>query len=167
MNELDKSQYFGEFLENHRGILLKVARTYCEGTEARQDLVQEISVQIWLSLENYKPEYKISTWLYRIAINTAISSYRKDKHRHLNAVEVDDEMYATGDFGETDKEHQLTLLEDFIHELDEFDKALMLLYLEGKKHAEISHIMGLAKSNVGTKIGRIKSELKRKFEKLQ
>lgn len=167
MNDLNKSQQISELLENHKGILLKVARTYCQKTEERQDLVQEISIQIWLSLKNYKPEFKISTWLYRIAINTAISFYRKDKHRHLSVVEMDDEIDVTEESGEPDKEHQLTLLEDFIHGLDEFDKALMLLYLEGKKHEEISNIMGLTKSNVGTKIGRIKNELKIKFEKLQ
>ncbi|MDW3196784.1 MAG: RNA polymerase sigma factor [Cytophagales bacterium] len=167
MNDISKSQQFSRLLESHKGILIKVARTYCQRSEERQDLIQEIRIQIWLSLTKYKPEFKMSTWLYRIAINTAISFYRKDKQRQLNAVKLDDEIQETDESSEVDKEHQLTLLENFIQELDEFDKALMLLYLEGKKYEEISNILGLTKSNVGTKIGRIKSDLKRKFSKLK
>lgn len=160
------SGQFNELLENHKGILIKVARTYCKSNEERQDLIQEISIQIWLSLNKYNQEFKMSTWLYRIAINTAISFYRKDRKKHHTSIKLDYEVQQPDETYDNEKEDKLNLLEQFIYELNEFDKALMLLYLEGKKHKEISNILGLTKSNVGTKIGRIKDKLKDKFSKL-
>lgn len=162
-----KSRQFTKLLENHKGILIKVARTYCQNKEERQDLIQEIKIQIWLSLKKYNQEFKMSTWVYRIAINTAITYYRKNRNKHQGLTELDNEIPLPAEHFDNEKESKLNLLEQFIYELNEFDKALILLYLEGKKHEEISNIIGLTKSNVGTKIGRIKGELKRKFSRTE
>lgn len=162
-----KSRQFTELLESHQGILIKVARTYCQDIEERQDLIQEIKIQIWLSLNKYNQEFKMSTWLYRIAINTAITYYRKNGNKHQALTALDHEIPQSSEHFDSEKESKLNLLEQLIYELNEFDKALILLYLEGKKHEEISNIIGLTKSNVGTKIGRIKGELKRKFSRIK
>lgn len=166
MDDKTKHQQFNELLKNHKGILIKVARTYCQDTNDRQDLIQEISIQIWQSLAKYNTDYKISTWLYRVSINTAISFYRKDKNRQQASIKLDEKLQQSNEAYDKEKEHKLNLLEQFIYELNEFDKAIMLLYLEEKSHQEISNVLGLSKSNVGTKISRIKDRLKNRFSEL-
>lgn len=164
MNDVIKSRQFNELVERHQGILFKVARTYCQKNEDRQDLIQEIRIQIWQSLDKYNSDYKISTWLYRVSINTAISLYRKDKIRQQASIKLEDKLQQPNEIYDKDKENKLNLLEQFINELNEFDKAIMLLYLEGKSHEDISNVLGLSKSNIGTKIGRIKDKLKKDFQ---
>ncbi|MBK8983076.1 MAG: RNA polymerase sigma factor [Ignavibacteria bacterium] len=165
MNEKERTLQFQDLIERHKGILLKVARTYCRNETDREDLVQEISIQIWRSMGRYNSEYKISTWLYRISINTAISFYRKHSKRQENTFPLGENTPAYI-VENTEKEIQLGLLDKFINELNDFDKALMLLYLEEKSHIEIAEITGITPSNVGTKIGRIKEKIKVRFSKL-
>ena len=155
--------FFQSVIEQNKGILIKVSKTYCPNEEDRQDLVQEIMIQIWKSLHTYNNQFKITTWLYRISLNVAISFHRKNAIRKgkNNLVKVEDSLGFEED--DSSKELQLNLLEKFINELKEIDKALILLYLEDKSHAEISEILGISVSNVGTKIGRIKENLKQKF----
>lgn len=167
MSNKKKNLQFNKLIEQHKGILFKVARTYCQNTEDRQDLIQEIKIQIWQSLDKYNTDYKISTWLYRVSINTAISFYRKDKNRQQASIKLDNKHQQPNETYDRDKENKLNLLEQFIHELNEFDKAIMLLYLEGKSHEDISNVLGVSKSNVGTKIGRIKDKLKNRFSELK
>jgi len=164
MSNKQKNLQFNKLIEQHKGILFKVARTYCQNTEDRQDLIQEIRIQIWQSLDKYNTNYKISTWLYRVSINTAISFYRKDKSRQQTSIKWNSKFQQSNEPYDKDKEGKLNLLEQFIYELNEFDKAIMLLYLEGKSHKDISNVLGLSKSNVGTKIGRIKDKLKKDFQ---
>jgi RNA polymerase sigma-70 factor (ECF subfamily) len=167
MNEKEQRQHFRNIIEQHKGILFKVARAYCPNEVDRQDLIQEMMIQIWQSIHRYNNQNSISTWLYRISLNVAISFYRKttirsNKHTTLNE---QTEQIPTED--KTTSERQLNLLEQFISELKEFDKALMILYLEDKSHAEIAEILGMSVSNVGTKIGRIKDKLKTRFSQLK
>jgi len=165
IHEKERTLQFQDLIEQHKGILLKVARTYCRNETEREDLFQEISIQIWRSMDRYNSEFKISTWLYRISINTAISFYRKHSKRQENTIPLDENTPAYADEN-TEKETQLDMLEKFINELNDFDKALMLLYLEEKSHIEIADITGITPSNVGTKIGRIKEKLKLRFSKI-
>src|SRR5699024_3697571 len=134
-------------------ILFKVARTYCQNADDRQDLIQEMKIQIWQSIHKYNDQFKISTWLYRISLNTAISFYRKNTKRQIKTIPLNEYISEFKEIDNTKKEQQLSLLEHFINELNDLDKALMLLYLEDKSHAEIANIIGISKSNVGTKIG--------------
>lgn len=157
---------FHQIVEQHKGILLKVAKTYCRNDDDRQDLLQEMMIQIWKSLPRYNDKFAITTWLYRISLNVAISFYRKNAPKqHLSqqpfeaGLPIQDEI-------NSEKQEQLKLLEQFIAELNDLDKALILLYLEDRSHAEISEIMGLSVSNVGTKLGRIKEKLKKKFHRI-
>lgn len=166
MDKQQKHNYFQEIIEQHKGILVKVTRAYCRNELDRQDLVQEIMIQIWRALERYDETFKMSTWIYRIALNTSISFYRANYVRIKKHTDINNhaESLATSDPG--DSERHLKLLEQFISELKEIDKALIILYLEEKSHVEIGDILGISVSNVGTKVGRIKKELRKRFLEL-
>lgn len=161
---MKQEEQFLTVLEDHKGIIYKIANAYCRDTDARKDLVQEMAYQLWKSFGNYNDSYKHSTWIYRIALNVAISFYRKDRVRKVQTDIITDSIL---NLKETDvsseSDQHLLLLQQFISELREMDKAVMLLYLEEKSHKEIAEIVGLTESNVGTKINRIKSILTQKF----
>ncbi len=167
MNEKEQKQHFQKIIEQHRGILHKVARAYCPIEDDRQDLIQEMMIQVWQSLHRYNNQIKISTWLYRISLNVAISFYRKNTTRANRYSLLNEQMVQIPAEDITSDERQLNLLEQLISELKELDKALMILYLEDKSHIEIAEILGMSVSNVGTKIGRIKDKLKTKFSLLK
>jgi len=165
-DEKELSQRFHEILEQHKGILFKVTRMYCRNEADRQDLCQEISIQIWKSLHKYNDKYKMSTWLYRISLNVAISFYRRSVRRDVTNIPLSEDMSQIQESDNTEKENNLNLLEQFISELNNLDKALMLLYLEDKSHSEIADILGISVSNVSTKAGRIKERLRNRFSQL-
>lgn len=167
MENLEQRKFFHEVIEQHKGILFKVARGYCPHEEDRQDLIQEMMIQIWQSIHRYNDQYKMSTWLYRISLNTAISFYRKNSTREKRFTVLDEKTAQIPTIDKSDNERHLNLLEQFISELKEIDKALMILYLEDKSHAEIAEILGMSVSNVGTKVGRIKEKLKTRFSQLK
>ena len=160
MDKQEQQQFFQVIIEQHKGILFKVARVYCPNENDRQDLIQEMMIQIWQSIHKYNDQFKISTWLYRISLNVAISFYRKSTTRANRFTVLNEQMTEIPAEDKAESEQQLKLLEQFIYELKELDKALMILYLEDKSHAEIAEILGMSVSNVGTKIGRIKEKLK-------
>ena len=162
MKTTDTSELFLSVITANKGIIYKVTNSYCKNSESRNDLVQEIIIQLWKSFGNYNDKYEHSTWVYRIALNVAISFYRKSKKEiatlltdNIIALVIDDEP------GEL--EENVQLLYQFINELDELNKALMLLYLDNKTHKEMAEVLGITETNVATKIGRIKEKLKIKF----
>ncbi len=159
------SDIFYTIIEEHKGILYKIANSYCKDKDDRQDLLQEIIVQLWLSYGKYDSQFKLSTWIYRIALNTSISFYRKNKTRKEKTVELSPilETSIMEDSPFPD-DSNIIRLQGFIQELKEFDKALILLYLDGLTQKEISEILGITPSNISTKIGRIKKTLKNKFQ---
>jgi len=163
MSEKEKQQQFQKLIEQHKGILFKVARTYCQQEEDRQDLIQEIRIQIWRSLDKYNDKYQISTWLYRISLNVAISFYRKNAKRYENTISLNEQVLEIKETESSENEEKLKQLKSFIYKLNDLDKALILLYLENKSHTEIADVLGISKSNVGTKIGRIKEKMKKQF----
>lgn len=158
---------FLSLIETNKGIIYKVANAYCMHAEDRKDLIQEIIVQLWRSFDRYNDQYKYTTWMYRIALNVAISFYRRENRRKQLTGHSPDNILDLADennYGETSK--QIGYLNQFIGELKELDKALMLLHLEEKSQQEIAEITGISESNVSTRIGRIKKILKKKFESL-
>jgi RNA polymerase sigma factor (sigma-70 family) len=167
MDKQKQHHLFEGIIEQHKGILFKVARAYCQDEEDRQDLIQEMMIQIWQSIHKYSDRYEISTWLYRISLNVAISFYRKSSTRAKKHTELNNQIVETTLDDKLENERQVKLLEQFISELKEIDKALMLLYLEDKSHTEIAEILGMSISNVGTKIGRIKGQLKSRFSQFK
>jgi len=154
---------YNQILESHHGLIMKVVRTYCRFEEDQDDLFQEICIQLWRALPKYNGSVKMSTWLYRIALNVAISHYRKNASRRNNTELLTSDVAAAPDVDFSDHERRLAQLNQFIYELDDLNKALMLLYLDEKPHTEIAEILGLSVSNVGTKIGRIKTQLRNRF----
>lgn len=167
MNEKEQRQHFLNIIEQHKGILYTVAHAYCPNSDDRQDLIQEMMIQIWQSIHKYNDQFKVSTWLYRISLNVAISFYRKSSTRSKKYTELTEQLIETPVEDKSENERQLYLLEQFISELKEIDKALMILYLEDKSHTEIAEILGMSVSNVGTKIGRIKVKLKTQISLLK
>lgn len=163
MDNQKRKQFFEDVIEQHKGILFKVAKTYCRNDDDRQDLVQEMMLQIWKSLHRYNNQFAITTWLYRVSLNVAISFYRKNRSKQDLRVPLADETLPIQNFVGEEKKEQLELLQKFISEFNDLDKALIMLFLEDKSHAEISEIMGISVTNVGTKLGRVKEKLKKKF----
>ena len=164
MDSTEKSNRFLLVIDTNKGILYKVANSYCIDSEDRKDLVQEIIIQLWKSFEDYNDQYKYSTWVYRIALNVAISFYRKENRRKEIANPLNDSILNYADTNlATEKEQDLSILQEFIMELKELDKAVMLLYLEEKSYKEIAEMIGITETYVATKIGRIKNTLKQKF----
>lgn len=167
MTETDKSNIFLTVIESNKGIIYKIANSYCKDKEDRNDLVQEIILKLWQAFDEYNDEYKHSTWIYRIALNAAISNYRKEKVREKHLTPIAESFLGfEADNSTNETELKYILLQQFISELKELDKALMLLYLEEKNYKEIAEILGISESNVGTKISRVKNLLKEKFSKI-
>lgn len=160
---MNNSKLFEEVIGQHQGILSKIVNIYCQNKEDKKDLTQEIMIQLWRSFDKYDPNYKHSTWIYRIALNVAISFYRKNSAKKNRTVALETEEIPVSLTEHSETESRLLLLEKFIGELKELDKALILLYLEEKSHREIAEILGVSVSNVSTKINRIKENLKRRF----
>lgn len=167
MQTVENKLFFQKIIEQHKGIVFKVAHTYCKNENNRQDLIQEILIQIWQSIHRYNEKYSITTWLYRISLNVAISYYRKNALRIQNHIPLNEQVYNITDSDINEKEQQMILLEKFINALKEIDKALMLLYLEEKTYKEIAEILGITETNVATKVGRIKSRLKQNFSSIK
>ena len=168
MMDKNRTANFLVIVENNKGILFKVANSYCLNIEDRKDLVQEIILQLWKSFDSYNEKFKYSTSIYRISLNVAISFYRKESSRkrisNLITIYIFD-FYDKEIFDE--KETNLGILNHIISELNDLNKALILLYLEEKSYKEISEIIGITETNVATKIGRIKSILKKEFNQLK
>lgn len=153
---------FIQLVEQHKGIIIKVCHSYCYNRHEREDLSQEISYQLWKSWKNYNPDYSFSTWMYRVALNVAISFYRQVQRAvPVVAMEEDTELADIDHNGP--QEENIRLLRSFIRELKELDRALILLYLESKTYKEIAEITGITETNVATKLSRIKEVLKQKF----
>ncbi len=155
---------FATLLQQHRGMLYKVAALYSHNAADREDLVQEISTQLWRSFGRYDEQRaKFSTWLYRIALNVAISQARRERRNEAERFEPLDERHADaigGGAAIPEPDERIAALYAFIGQLDELNRALILLYLEEKSYAEIAEIIGISETNVATKIGRIKQKLR-------
>lgn len=166
MKLVNNKDQFLLLIEQNKGIIYKVARSYGKNDEDREDLFQEIVIQLWGAFDRYNDHYKLSTWMYRIALNVAISFYRKDRRRRASESPLSDNVVDMPDYEFNQEiEDNINLLQQFIQELKELDRALMILYLESKSYQEIAEILGITVTNVATKISRIKEQLKRKFTK--
>lgn len=168
LGEIDERNKVIQIIMQNMGIIHKVANMFCKSQVDKDDLVQEIMTQLWSSFEKYDDAYKLGTWMYRVSLNIAISFYRKKQTQEQYFMPLDEKLdIISTDENENEVEtNNLELLEKFISNLKEFDKALMLLYLEKKSHQEISEILGITTSNVSTKIARIKEGLKQQFSNL-
>lgn len=146
-------------IREHEGIIYKISRVYFDQKEDQQDLYQEIVYQLWKSHDSFDARSKWSTWMYRVALNTAIS-YLKRARSKVKKVHSDQlENFKLEPFDPV-MEERIAWLYKTIQKLNVVEKGIILLYLEGKRHEEIATITGFSASNVGTRISRIKDKLK-------
>lgn len=150
-------------MREYKNLIYKVCHSYCSNPSDHKDLEQDIILQLWSSMKRYNGSVKMSTWIYRIALNTAISHYRNEQKR--NHVASENFMFLQAIEYDPETDERIKRLYAFIEQLNYLDKALMLLYLDETRHKEISEILGITESNVSTKINRIKQQLKIFFQK--
>jgi RNA polymerase sigma-70 factor (ECF subfamily) len=148
---------FIQLLEENKGIIHKISMMYTFNQTDKEDLYQEICLQLWRSYKSYRADSKFSTWLYRVSLNTAISSVRKDRRR-VETVQLDQaEHFVARD---SDKEGMTRMLFKAVSRLNKVDRAIILLWLEEKEYTEISEIMGISLSAVSVRLVRIRERLK-------
>lgn len=163
MSKPTRQDEFLILLDEHKRILFKVANSYCRNPADREDLVQEMVLQIWRSFDRYDDRHRFSTWMYRVALNVAISFYRSESRRSRTTVPADDSILeiAAEAPASAASEDDLRLLQRFMEQLDALDRALVILYLDGNRYDTIAEVLGISETNVGTKISRIKQKLRR------
>lgn len=150
---------FVKTIKEHEGIIYKITRVYAKDLEDQKDLYQEIVFQLWKSFGSFEGKSKISTWIYRVALNTSIAHLNKGKkHRHDSISNFS--FNTMVDEGTMVDQEQVALLYAHIKQLSVIEKGLIFLYLEGKTYEEIAAISGFSITNVGTRLGRIKQKLK-------
>lgn len=149
---------FTKLLNTHSGLIYKVCHLYCYSQEDKKDLFQEIVLQLWKSFSSFKEDKgRFTTWMYRVALNTAFTYYRKEKRKppsvHLEKLSIPE----PADVG-FDNEN-IRLLYKAIEQLSPLEKGIMLLFLDGKSYDEIADITGMSKTNTGVKLSRTKQKL--------
>jgi RNA polymerase sigma-70 factor (ECF subfamily) len=154
-----------DLLQRNARLIHKVAYAYCREASDREEVVQEIAVQLWRSRGAYDPTRKESTWIYRIALNVAISFQRRERRHHERRLDDDVRAITIAAPVEAEPSEEVVLLLDCIDELSALDKALVLLHLDGNDHASIADVLGISVSNVGTKLARIKDRLRVALER--
>ena len=160
MTDNRQKDQFLDILEKNIGIIIKIARAYSNTVSDKEDLINDITLELWKSFERFKGDSKISTWIYRIALNTSMN-YKRNREK--------DRMFFIDDLKQFENLSWLIeqpgsshseILYQCIDELNQLNKAIILLYLDGNSHEEISVITGVSKTNVGTRISRIKEQIK-------
>ena len=152
---------FLQIIQKNQGIIHKVCNMYCDSQEDRSDLFQEIVAQLWKSYPSFRQESKVTTWMYRVALNTAITSFKKSKRRpDQNSLTYENFQLADEEY-ETETEENIKLLHTAVSQLTGVEKSIILLYLENKKYEEIAEITGITQNYVRVKMNRIKKKLKK------
>ena len=152
---------FLELINQHRGMLHKVCNVYCHSEQDRQDMFQEIIIQLWKAYPRFRGDSKFSTWLYRIALNTAISDLRKQQRRVKMIYTEEAPFNISADDKDSEKEEQLQQLYKAIAGLSEIEKAIVMLYLEDKSYDEMEEILGINQNNLRVKMNRVKEKLRK------
>lgn len=151
---------FSALLESHRRLIFKVANTYGRGRADIEDLAQEIAAQTWRAFPTYDPARAFSTWMYRIALNVAISWLRAEAPRRQRSVPFEPDLHDAAVNDAHDADDGGRILRGFIDSQGPLDRALLLLYLEERPNNEIAEILGITPTNVTTKINRLKERLR-------
>jgi RNA polymerase sigma-70 factor (ECF subfamily) len=160
MTDSRQKDQFLDILEKNIGIIIKIARAYSKTLPDKEDLINDITLELWKSYGRFKGDSKISTWIYRIALNTSMNYKRKREKDSLlfldDLKQIENQSWL---IEQPDSSHS-EILYQCIDELNQLNKAIILLYLDGNSHDEISDITGISKTNVGTRISRIKEQIK-------
>jgi RNA polymerase sigma-70 factor, ECF subfamily len=158
----DHELLFRQWLAEHTGLLLKVVRSFAEGPADQDDLFQEILLQVWLSLPNFRDDSKPTTWLYRVALNTALAWKRREKKRRRKQGSVSISEVAAPSVTSAEAERNDRVVDQLyaaIRALPPAKRALVVLYLDGFSYREIADVVGISESNVGVSLNRIKKVL--------
>jgi len=150
-------------IDTNQKIIHKVCNMYMSNAGGREDLFQEIVLNAWKGIKNFKGDSKFSTWLYRVALNTAITFYRKEK-RTIETSSLDSPLEIAPDISAS-QEDSMNAMYKAIAELSDIDKAIVMLYLEDYSYQEIGDIMGITVNNTAVKMNRIKTKLKESSKK--
>jgi RNA polymerase sigma-70 factor (ECF subfamily) len=164
MNTLPDKSAEDEFLlllNNHRGIVHRLARVYEADMHARADLVQEMILQLWRTYSSFRNDSQFSTWMYRVCLNTALTFIRKEKSRGRKVAAAN--LPDLPDEADSHKSEQIDMLYKAVHTLSDADKGVIFLYLEGFTGAEIAVQLGVGEVNVRVKINRIKEKIRQKI----
>jgi RNA polymerase sigma-70 factor, ECF subfamily len=153
----EQEHIFDQWVIQYKGLIFKIVRTYALTAMDREDLFQEIIIQVWHSIPAFRQESSVTTWIYRVSLNIAIKWIRKERKRYQP--EPLDNMEHLLQESRAQIDDRLTWLYEEIHTLDEIDRSLTLLLLDGFSYKEMASILGITESNVGVKINRIKKQL--------
>lgn len=161
---MSKEKEFSKLIKDNQGLIIKVSRLYTNSLEDEQDLFQEIVLQLWRSFDTFKGNSKISTWMYRVALNTAITLFRK-KTRSPQTDELMD--FHQKDYLEDDdeKQGQISLLYKVVKMLPNIERAIVMMYLDDLPYRDISENLGISEVNARVKMNRLKKTLKELMEK--
>lgn len=153
-------QAFIKQIQQHQNLIHKICRIYTSCEDDHNDLFQEITIQLWKAYPRFRGDAKFTTWAYRVALNTAITLFRK-KNRNINSVEINDNIHRINfDEYNYEEEEQLRIMYKAIHQLGDIDKALVFMYLEDKDYREIAETLGISEVNARVKMNRVKTKLK-------
>jgi len=157
---MSKEDEFVGWIQENEAIIFKITTIYTNNGENQKDLYQEIVYQLWKSFDSFQNRSKVSTWIYRVALNTAITRKKKEK-RSASTLPIEQIVLDHTNMEQDVEQERLQIMYAHIRQLNELEKGIILLFLEGKSHEEIANIIGLSKTNIGTKISRIKQKLKK------
>jgi RNA polymerase sigma-70 factor, ECF subfamily len=161
----NKEARFLQLIDENKGILYKIGKIYQDDPEDRDDLLQEMILQLWLAFDSYRGESKFSSWMYRVALNTAIVFFKKQKRRPDNEPLNENFERAEDESTGAEKEEQLVIFYKAVQQLEKVEKALIFLYMEDQPHAEIAANLGISEGNVRVRLNRIKNKLKEIIKK--
>ncbi len=166
MEDLKLRNRFIKNVEDHIGIIHKICNIYCNNAEDRQDLFQDVMLQLWKSYPRFKGKSEFSTWMYRVSLNTALYFVRKEnKHPNIQNLDERTAIIPEYDNDKSELDEEVKFLLKAIDKLKKIDKAIIMLYLERKSYEDISEITGFSKSNVSVKLVRIKRQLEKEPSK--
>lgn len=157
----EREQHFIEIADTYKEVVAKVCYMFASPQAPFDDLYQEVMINLWQNIESFRGESKVSTWIYRMAINTCISNLRANK-KHKGNLSIDDIPFETPDTSDGNKRLEEYLqLKNLIDHLNPIDKALITLWLDEKPYSEIATIIGISQNNVGIRLHRIKEKLQK------
>ncbi|ACU08269.1 RNA polymerase ECF-type sigma factor [Flavobacteriaceae bacterium 3519-10] len=159
-----KEQEFSKLIKDNQGLIIKVSRLYTNSLEDEQDLFQEIVLQLWRSYDTFKGQSKISTWMYRVALNTAITLFRK-KTKSPQTDELMDFHHSGYIEDDDEKQQQISLLYKVVKMLPHVERAIVMMYLDDLPYRDISENLGITEVNARVKMNRLKKTLKQLMEK--
>jgi RNA polymerase sigma-70 factor, ECF subfamily len=158
----ERDRIFNEWMPGYKGILFKVVHTNAVTHADREDLFQEIAVQVWRSIDRFRGESSVATWIYRVALNTAIAWNRRERRHHRGKQPLDAAAGVISLASADGRDPRLDWLYRQIAALNEVDRSLALLMLDGFSYREMADIVGISETYVGVKLNRIKSALAEK-----